>query len=188
VRHAADPLYLEFLNIIRFRRPTQEEIDTAISGCLIAKRDAINAASDATTILCTHNQDVNHLNRAILHRIFPSDQIVQISLRTTAPFEDFSKKWILDEEFYTLSEVAIGAAVIVTANINLRVDASNGARGIVQSIESKDGQVEKIAVRLCGTNKLITVRVRSKTANLYNDAKHYTKHAFALCLAYAAHW
>jgi ATP-dependent exoDNAse (exonuclease V) alpha subunit len=151
----------------------------------MSNKDATASANETTTILCTHNKDVDRLNKAILHHLFLETEIVNIPLCTTAPFESFSKKWILDEKFYTLSEVAVGAAVIVTGNINLKASASNGARGIVEEIVQMNGKVEKIVVRLCSTNKLVYVRSRSKAGNLYHDAKQFMKHAFALRLAYA---
>jgi ATP-dependent exoDNAse (exonuclease V) alpha subunit len=185
VRHASDPVYLRFLSTIRFRRPSQSEIDEVLSEYFMAEKDTIARANETTTVLCTHNQDVDRLNKAILHHLFPENEIVSIPLCTAAPFESFSKNWILDEKLYTLSKVAVGAAVIVTGNINLKASASNGARGIVEEIVQINGKVEKIVVRLCSTDKLVSVRSRSKAGNLCHNAKQFTKHAFALRLAYA---
>lgn len=185
VRHEKDGPYLRFLNILRFRRPTQDEIDDVLSDCLTSEEEALASATLETTILCTHNKDVDRFNSAILMRLLSPSKIVQLPLLTNAPFESFSKNWILNENFYTLKEVAIGASVVVTKNLNLRVGASNGGRGVVEGFVEKNGQIDKIKVRMCSSQAMVRVSARSKSSNLYHDAIQYTKHAFALRLGYA---
>jgi hypothetical protein len=174
VRHEKDGPYLRFLNILRFRRPTQDEIDDVLSDCLTSEDEALASATLETTILCTHNKDVDRFNSAILKRLFPPSEIVELPLLTNAPFESFSKNWILNESFYTLKEVAIGASVVITKNLNLRVGASNGGRGVVEGFVEKNGQIDKIKVRMCSSQAVVRVSARSKSSNLYHDAIQYT--------------
>jgi hypothetical protein len=185
-RHHKVASYLQFLNTIRLRRPTQAEIDKVLGDCLITEAEAIRLADEHTTILCIHNQDVNRLNNAILHRLFPPSQIVPVPLKTNAPFEPFTKDWLANQDFYTLSEVAVKASVIIIENLNIKAGASNGGKALMESIvKDADGHVRKIFVRLYKMNKTLEIFSRAKCGHLYHDGKQYTKFAFPLRLAYA---
>jgi hypothetical protein len=178
---------MQFLSIIRHRRPTQDKIDSALSSCYVSEEKAIALASEKTTALCTHNEDVVRLNKAILRRLFPEESIVQVPLRTDAPQESFLSEWLKTHtDFHTLSEVAVGALVMVTNNINLSIGASNGAKATVEKITRDENElVSKIDVRFLSSGKLLGVRSKAKCATFYHNAKSYCKHAFPLQLACA---
>eukprot|EP00967_Tisochrysis_lutea_P051209 scaffold63178_cov15-Tisochrysis_lutea.AAC.1 len=70
VRHNADPTFAEFCSVTRKHVPTQSQIDSTLSACKkiskheVATHAALTAgaganASDLSTVLCTHNDDVN---------------------------------------------------------------------------------------------------------------------------------
>lgn len=171
LRQCKDPGHMEFLSIIRHRRPTQDEIDAALSSCFVSKDDALALANIKTTVLCTHNEDVVRLNKAILRRLFPEECIVQVPLRTDAPGEPFLSEWLKNTDFHTLTEVAIGALVMITNNINLSIGASNGAKGIVENISDEEGLVSKIDVRILSSGKHLGVRSKAKCATFYHNSK-----------------
>ncbi|KAG2439759.1 hypothetical protein HYH02_010636 [Chlamydomonas schloesseri] len=93
VRHAKDPEFAAFLDIIRTRRPTQAEIDavfgawspvaagvlgnpaaagpsTAPTPSMYITEDMVHLLADEhTTVLCTHLEDAKAYNHAILERL-----------------------------------------------------------------------------------------------------------------------
>lgn len=143
-------------------------------------------ADSRTTVLCTHNEDVARLNKAILRRLFSPDAIVQVPLHTDATDEAFLRPWLNDTTFHTLTEVAVGAAVLITNNINLNIGAFNGAKAIVDAVhKNAEGLVSKIDVRIQSSGRSLGVRSKAKCATFYHNGKSYRKHAFALQLAYA---
>jgi hypothetical protein len=85
-RHSKDPAWLQFFNIIRERRPTQEEIDHHLGPCFVGEAEAIARLTPKTTSLCTHNIDVRRLNGYMLRKIFQASEIVQFhSLQGATP-------------------------------------------------------------------------------------------------------
>jgi ATP-dependent exoDNAse (exonuclease V) alpha subunit len=84
IRHVEDAEYCSFLNIIRYRTPTKEEISSVLNNCYIDEDLVEQYIDDETTILCTHRKDVDYYNNLIIHKKFPTDQIYAIQLETNA--------------------------------------------------------------------------------------------------------
>jgi ATP-dependent exoDNAse (exonuclease V) alpha subunit len=84
-----------------------------------------------------------------------------------------------------LKTVAIGARVLLTANMDLTQGACNGAFATVSNIDfSEQGVPDVIHVVMDSTG--ITVKVRSDNRRTcWHNHKHYSKTCFPLALAYA---
>ncbi len=52
MRHVIDPKFLQFLNIIHIKQPTQIEIDSVFSCCYISKVDKLSHVDYDIMILC----------------------------------------------------------------------------------------------------------------------------------------
>jgi ATP-dependent exoDNAse (exonuclease V) alpha subunit len=126
IRHAEDPEYCYFFNIIRCQSPTKEEISSVLNNCYI---------DDKTTILCTHRKDVDYYNDLILHKKFPVDQIYVIQLETNARNVEHIQSWVNNKRFNHMQYVALGTLVMLTENIDLKVGAANGTIGIVTKLK-----------------------------------------------------
>ena len=84
VRHSSVPFYLEFLNIIRHRPPTESEIEHTFSACFI-DNDMLSHYLDATTtILCSHREYVPMYNDIIFKAIFALADRIVVTLDTNA--------------------------------------------------------------------------------------------------------
>jgi hypothetical protein len=68
VRHATDPTYLQFLNIIRDREPTESEIEATLSTCFVNELELTGHIHADTTILCSHRQDVMMYNDIVFKK------------------------------------------------------------------------------------------------------------------------
>jgi hypothetical protein len=51
MRQASDPVYLEFLNIVQYRQPSQIEINDVLLQCVISKDELLSNINDKITIL-----------------------------------------------------------------------------------------------------------------------------------------
>ncbi len=101
IRHVEDPEYCFFLNIIRCRTPTEEEISSVLNNCYIDE-DLIEQYIDGKTkILCTHRKDVDYYNNLILHKKFPADQIYVIQLETNARNVEHIQSWVNNKDSIT---------------------------------------------------------------------------------------
>ena len=70
VRHATDPTYLQFLNIIRHREPTESEIEATLSTCFVNELELTGHIHANTTILYSHRQDVMMYNDIVFKEEF----------------------------------------------------------------------------------------------------------------------
>lgn len=87
------------------------------------------------------------------------------------------------------SEVAVGARVMLTANMDFDMGAVNGAAGTVVALEygaqaHTRHTIVGIRVKLDGSGHVIRVR-RTDSRHLYQNCKRYYKQTFPLTLAYA---
>ncbi len=135
IRHVEDPEYCSFLNIICCRTPTEEEISSVLNNCYIDEDLVEQYIDDKTTILCTHRKDVDYYNNLILHKKFPADQIYAIQLETNARNVEHNQSWVNNKRFNHMQHVALGALVMLTENIDLKVGAANGTTGILTKLE-----------------------------------------------------
>jgi ATP-dependent exoDNAse (exonuclease V) alpha subunit len=134
IRHVEDPKY-SFFNIIHCRAPTKEEISSVLNNCYIDEDLVEEYIDDKTTILCTHRKDIDYYNDLILHKKFPIDQIYVIQLETNAKNVEHIQSWVNNKRFNHMQHVALGALVMLTENIDLKVGAANGTTGIVTKLE-----------------------------------------------------
>jgi hypothetical protein len=117
VRAAGDPPFAQFQTDVRCTQPTQQQVDEVLGMCYLPEHkvqahiDAVGANN--LTIICTHKEDVDAYNTAMLHRQFTPDQIWAV------PVKDFSTSmphWPEWEDSAattnTLPLVAIGARVL----------------------------------------------------------------------------
>eukprot|EP00983_Pelagomonas_calceolata_P007170 233590-Pelagomonas_calceolata.AAC.1 len=162
VRHNADAAFAQFCNVICKQIPTQNQIDTILSACTrISKEEvAMHAAptpgagadaSDLSTVLCTHNRDVDTYNQSIINHLY-GPQVLQVPLDffankereelNTAPLaiSNFLEK----KGFHKLTHVAIGAPVFLTTNTNT---ALNGDAGTVVEFHMQEDQLNVISVK-----------------------------------------
>jgi ATP-dependent DNA helicase PIF1 len=189
VRQANDPPYLDFLRIIRSRKPTQAEIDFALSECFCTpERVAEMLCSEGSTfqVLTSHLDLAAMYNDALLANSFPDQPIIEVPLhsKTTDVNFDAVSAWLHDSKFYTLPAVKIGVRVILCENLDLSVHAHNGATGIVQSVHYRVcGILNKIVVQL---DSGATIQVmRTKLDTCYVGQFKYYKTTFPLNLASA---
>jgi hypothetical protein len=96
MKHASDPIYLNFLNIIRCRKPIQIEIDNVLLDCMILE-DEILSNTNATTII--HQEDVNNYNNLVFEKLFLSNEIFDVALDTNVSKFQHMQQWIKDSHF-----------------------------------------------------------------------------------------
>jgi hypothetical protein len=74
-------------------------------------------------------------NDLILHSKFTVDQIYVIQLETNAKNVEHIQSWVNNKRFNHMQHVALGALVMLTENIDLKVGAANGTTRIVTKLE-----------------------------------------------------
>ncbi len=163
----------------------------------ISEADVVREATYGTTVLCTHVEDVQAYNSAILEKMAADGHVQDVkpvplrhNIRTDEEYELHSA-WMQDPTFHTLKEVGVGARVLVTENCDLSAGTANGATGTVVGVEEGPDQddpevmlVKCIRVKMDWTQKTVNLYART-TANKHHNGKTYTKHAHPLMLAWA---
>ena len=135
-RFSEDADWAAFLNIIRQRRPTPEELRRYLSTVKhISKAQAMRLVSDKVRALCSHRSDVIAYNEAAVGNAFRADQLVDVPLLTNAEGVPELSKWLADPKFRCISKIAIGAHVALTSNICVEKGAANGSSGTVCALE-----------------------------------------------------
>jgi hypothetical protein len=76
MHHAIDLEYLQFINIIRERKPTTKEIQTILSQCFRNKQNICPKMDATTIILCTHKKNVEEYTNIVLQNNFQSQKIL----------------------------------------------------------------------------------------------------------------
>ncbi len=135
IKHVEDPKYCSFFNIIRCQAPIEEEISSFLNNCYIDEDLIEQYIDDKTIILCTHRKNVDYYNDFILHKKFPAYQIYVIQLETNARNVEHIQSWVNNKRFNHMQHVALGALVMLTENIDLKVGVANGTIGIVTKLE-----------------------------------------------------
>ena len=185
VRHS-DPPFAELLNVMRVQQPSQKLLDATLGECLVshAELPALLARPDVT-ILCAYTALVMKYNTEMLQAKFALPLIVPVAVKTTAPEQPETAEWIADDNFHTLPYVAIGAKVMVLANIDVQHGIANGSLATVTDfLYNANGLLVGIMVKLTETGTLTCIR-RSKWSTRYVNSKCYSKSMFPLTLAYA---
>jgi ATP sulfurylase len=114
MKHASDPIYLNFLNIIRCRQPTQIKFDNVLLDCMISKDEILSNIKATTTILCIHQINVDNYNNLILEKLFSSNEIFDFPLDTNVSEFEHMQQWIKDSHFDHIKKIAAGALVLIT--------------------------------------------------------------------------
>ena len=183
VRHSSDPLYLEFLNIIRHRPPTKTKIEHTLNACFI-DNDMLSHYLDATaTILCSHREDVTTYNDIKFKAIFAPADRIHATLVTNATKVHNVSAWLNDTRFDQLYHVDVGALVMFTSNINIANGVVNGATATVTSVHTDNhGVVTTIGVQVIGNSTNIILK-RHNFKHKYTYEQHYYKASFPIVLA-----
>jgi ATP-dependent exoDNAse (exonuclease V) alpha subunit len=185
IRHVEDPEYCSFLNIICCRTPMEEEISSVLNNCYIDEDLVEQYIDDKTTILCTHRKDVDDYNNLILHKKFPANQIYVIQLETNARNVEHIQSWVKNKRFNHMQHVALGALVMLTKNIDLKVGAANGTTGIVTKLEfDLEDNVCSISIAL-NPSRYVQIVGKKSIQNKYDFQGHFYKASFPLMLGYA---
>ena len=175
IRHATNPTYLQFLNIIRKRVPSELEIEAALAECFVTEerlQDHIEFHEN-TTILCSHREDVMKYNEIVFKKKFNISQTIYVKLDTNVLPEDHMKYWLDDAHFHQLHIVAVGALVMFTENVSLPKGAVNGATATVTSTNLDTNQnVTSITVQITNTGKQMILK-RSTFEHVYTFGKKF---------------
>jgi ATP-dependent exoDNAse (exonuclease V) alpha subunit len=185
IRHVENSKYCSFFNIIRCRAPTKEEISSILNNCYIEEDLVEQYIDDETTILCTHQKNVDYYHDLIIHKKFPTDQIYAIQLETNARNVEHIQSWVNNKRFNHMQHVALGALVMLTENIDLKVGVANGTTRIVTKLEfDLEDNVCSIFVALNPSGNVQIVQKKS-IQNKYDSQGHFYKTSFPLMLGYA---
>lgn len=196
LRHAQDPEFCRFLDKIRVEEISEEELQAALPPELhISEREVVQQCvqDPATTVLCTHKEDVQAYNKAILQGLQQAgkvDEVFRTPLDTDACDVPELHAWLQQPQHHTLRRVAVGARVMFTHNLDLAQNAANGATGTVTQVATSVSRLSSqqepsvLHVRMDGSGCTIRVR-RSAIYVRYHDGLAYRKCAFPLTLAYA---
>jgi hypothetical protein len=106
-----------------------------LNNCYIDEDLIKQYIDNKTTILCTHWKDVDYYNDLILHKKFLTDQIYVIQSKTNARNVEHIQSWVNNKRFNRMQHVALGALVMLTKNIDLKVGATNGTTKIITKLE-----------------------------------------------------
>ena len=210
-RQAKDHEFMEFLNIIRHRKPTQEEIDRYLGMCFwFPSTDAelLEGFTLDTTILCTHRRDVLHMNKIFLEWSqsaaahlddpdFVPAQIYEVSMVHNVPVPKDGEKeapefeawknlqsWVENEKHHSLTHVCVGARLMVNENLDVGRGVANSAMAEAVDVRvGVDGEVQKVEAQLL-SNECNHMFTRSKVHRKYHG-RGFWKKMFPLTLAYA---
>jgi hypothetical protein len=193
-RQDGDLEYLQFLNIIRVREPTQQEITSVLKQrfrVYIKRSDVKTDLTPDTTFICTHYRDVVAYNELVLNWMSKNNSKIVGRIFYVEPHHNLTldeqiqlKKWFKNRRHNSLTKIAIGARVMITKNINLARKMANGATGVVQDVIQQGGKVVKILVKLDSDGKVVTI-TRSNHYTCYHNNRRLHKDTFPLILAYA---
>jgi hypothetical protein len=185
IRHVENLEYCFFSNIIRCRTPMEEEISLILNNYYIDENLVEQYIDDKTTILCTHWKDVDYYNDLIFHKKFLADQIYAIQLETNARNVEHIQSWVNNKRFNHMQHVALGALVMLTKNIDLKVGVANGTTRIVTKLEFDDeNNVCSISVAL-NPSRYMQIIWKKSIQNKYDSQGHSYKTSFPLMLGYA---
>jgi hypothetical protein len=185
VRHASDPEYVAFLDLIRHMKPTQDEINAVLAQCVVADAAELTTyMTPSTTILSTHVAPVRLFNDLVLDAFFAASDIHVLPMNTNASSHPDLVEWVADSDFHCCPRAAVGAKVLLMSNLDLSVGAANGAAGTITDFIYVNGALKYIIVLIALTGKTIKVS-RHSIAYTYHDGQRFYKSTFPLHLSYA---
>ncbi|KAA6418719.1 MAG: hypothetical protein FRX49_11372 [Trebouxia sp. A1-2] len=114
MRHC-DPDFGRLLNVMRKQQPPQELLDQDSSDYVISANDLSSILTRPTvTMLCALKQQVQTNHVDMLYAWFHTPAILNIPIYGSPINISECAKWVADDAFYTLPQVAVGARVTVT--------------------------------------------------------------------------
>jgi hypothetical protein len=163
----------------------EEEISSFLNNCYIDEDLVEQYIHDKTIILCTHRKDIDYCNNLIIHKKFLANQIYAIQLETNARNVEHIQSWVNNKRFNHMQHIALGALVMLTENIDLKVGAANGTIRIITKLEfDLEDNVSSISVALNPLGYVQIVRKKS-IQNKYDSQGHFYKASYLLMLGYA---
>ncbi len=139
--HASDPIYLNFLNIIQCRQPTQIKIDNALLDCMILEDVMLSNINATTRILCIHQINVDNYNNLVHENFFSLNEKFDVALDTNVYEFEHMQQWIKDSHFEHFKKIVVRALVLITENMNMSKGAINGAFAIVKFIKFNENKI-----------------------------------------------
>jgi hypothetical protein len=163
----------------------EEKISSVLTNCYIDENLVEQYIDDETTILCTHQKEVDYCNDLILHKKFPIDQIYAIQLETNVRNVEHIQSWVNNKRFNHMQHVALGTLVMLIENIDLKVGATNGTIGIVTKLEfDLEDNTYSISIAL-NPSGYVQIVLKKSIQNKYDYQGHFYKASFPLLLGYA---
>jgi hypothetical protein len=141
MRHASDPIFLNFLNIIRCRKPTQIKFDNILLDCMILEDEILSNINATTTILCINQINVDNYNNLILEKLFSSNEVFDVALDTNVFEFEHMQQWIKNSHFDPLRKIAVEALVLITKNIDMSKGRINGAFAIITFVKFNENTI-----------------------------------------------
>jgi hypothetical protein len=136
-------------------------------------------------MISTHREDVDYYNNLIPHKKIPTNQIDDLQLETNAKNVEHIQFWVNNKRFNHMQHVTLGALVMLTKNIDLKVGATNGTIRIITKLEfDLEDNICSIYVAL-NTSKCVQIVWKKSIQHKYDFQRHFYKASFPLMLSYA---
>ena len=182
MRHVADPEFVLFLGAVRVGKVNQATIN-AVLGCrMYSLANAATMIDANTTVICTHRQDVYDINNVMLP--LRCTDCIQVHMSHNCHHAPEMTDWLKEPHFHVLNQVAIGATVMLTQNLDLTIGACNGAVGTITAFKhNAAGDISGITITLDNTSTITVYRMAYKFK--YFAGKRFYKATWPLSLAYA---
>jgi hypothetical protein len=192
-RHCDDLPFSDFLAHVRRQRPSQQQIDEALSGCSISEDQVIEMADEDTKVLCSHREQVTAYNAQLVRKFFPCmpEDAVDISpnvacAEASCPLEDLPdavRTWASNTKQHALQRAAPMLRVMLTDA------AAPGAAAAIYGAMARIEQLHKggdpasgivaISVRLDSDQSVHRLE-RSVVRTMKLDSKTYKLNTFPL--------
>ncbi|XP_068217056.1 ATP-dependent DNA helicase PIF1 [Palaemon carinicauda] len=172
IRRQNDLEFISILQSIRLGRCTEDMVDRLkLTETNVVEKDGIKA-----TRLCTHREDVNHINNEHLNKLTGKAEVFQ------SIDSDPGLSKMLDTQTPVVSKLIlkVGAQVMLMKNLDLNKGLVNGARGVVTGFKAGEGY--PIVRFVCG----ITTEINHEKWTVKGGGGIYlTRRQFPLKLAWA---
>jgi hypothetical protein len=186
LRQTSDKMFLNFLNDVRYKDPNQADIDSCLGSCYVPEEEALSFIDRDTTIICLHRDKVAYYNVLSLMFYFLTDKVETVEIKSNVSGDPNLEKWKKSYKFHQLTHVAIGCKVLLTANIDLKLQAANSSEEIVSKIlKDEDGLIDNVVIKLSSNNKKILITRTLTTLMRIIGHRQYSKSTFPLILGYA---
>lgn len=159
MRHC-DPDFGRLLNVMRKQQPPQELLDQDSSDYVISANDLSSILTRPTvTMLCALKQQVQTNHVDMLYAWFHTPAILNIPIYGSPINISECAKWVADDAFYTLPQVAVGARVTVLENMDVQHATANAVQATVTDFTyNNDSFLHGIIVKLADVNKTLCIR------------------------------